>query len=119
MTIEQWQRRYRELERTIEHMFIALGSDDDSSQDAESVGKLASLRVVDLEGEYLVCDACRSVDSYYFGVIEEGSLIREQMSPVNALAMTGKESRIICRVYFAGSEVNEPYTIEWSAGGHE
>ena len=117
MMHEQWRRRYRELERTIEHIFIALSKSADSSDDLATTQERARLRVVDDRGGlFLVCSASRDVENYYFGVIEEGSLTREQMSPVNALAMSGCESRIICRVYFADSEANEPYTIEWSAG---
>lgn len=119
MSQEQWRQRYHELERTVEHIFIALSTSAEFSNAPVTTKKRARLRVVDdREGLYLVCSASSSVENYYFGVIEEGNLTREQMSPVNALAMTGCESRIICRVYFTNSEANEPFTIEWSAGGH-
>lgn len=119
MMHDQWRRRYRELERTVEHIFIALSTAAGSSDEPEASKKRASLRVVDDRGGlYLVCSANSGVENYYFGVIEDGILTRERMSPLNALEISGYESRIICRVYFADSEENEPHTIEWSAEGH-
>ena len=123
MVHDKWKARYRELERTLEHIFLSLGEGENPVQSelskSLSTTQTAMLQVVRVQGhDYLICVANSRVDNYYFGVIEEDRLVRERMSPMNSLAISGNETRIVCRVYFTYSADNEPYTVEWRAEEH-
>lgn len=119
----EWQRRYRDLERTLEHIFIALraenSSDSNLNVDKTPVENRAELQRIEDRGHlYIVCKADAGVERYYFGAIKENHLVQERFSPVNAMEITGNESRIVCRIYFEDSKSTDPYTLEWRAEEH-
>lgn len=118
--VNLWEERYRELERTLEHIFMSLARGEMSSR-VDSINALetesANLQLFEHgDQRYVVCKAETGVKNYYFAALQNDRIVRENMSPINAFLITGDDQRIICKIFFDVAEEGVPLTLEWGHG---